>query len=58
MSHLNTTTGFASVAYVPLQVTSSGFDTTVANSIVGICVNPGSLGVWTHQVVAAEMRNM
>jgi hypothetical protein len=58
MVHNLATTGFA-VAQAPvLQVTSAGFDTTLANLIVGVSVNPGAAGVWTHQVVTAEMANM
>lgn len=54
MTHLNPATGLASVALVELQVTSAAFDATVANLIVGLSVNPGALGVWTHQLVLAE----
>lgn len=51
-------TGFATLASVVAQSTSAGFDTTVAGLIVGLSVNPGTSGVWTHQVVVAEMSNM
>jgi len=40
-----------------LQVTSAGFDTTVANLIAGVSVNPGLNGVWTHQIVSVELVN-
>jgi len=58
LNHNLATTGFATSQCPTLQTTSAGFDTTVANLIVGISVNPGSAGVWTHQVVIAEMSNM
>lgn len=51
-------TGFATNQIVVLQTTSAGFDTTAAGLIVGVSVNPGASGVWTHQLVAAEMSNM
>jgi hypothetical protein len=56
--HNLATTGFATIASEVLQATSAGFDTTVAGLIIGISVNPGSAGVWTHQLVVAEMSNM
>jgi Collagen triple helix repeat (20 copies) len=40
-----------------LSATSAGFDTTVANLIVGVSVNPGLNGVWTHQMVTAQLAN-
>lgn len=55
LSHNLATTGFANIEDPHLQVTSAGFDTTVANLIVGVSVNPGAAGVWTHQLVMAEM---
>lgn len=58
MTHANQTTGLASVQQVVVQTTSSGFDTTTASLIVGVSVDPGASGVWTHQVVTAEMCNI
>lgn len=58
MTHNLAATGFSTLAAQVLQNTSSGFDTTTASLIVGLCVNPGASGVWTHQVVAGEMQNM
>lgn len=54
MTHHGITTGFANIACPTIQNTSAGFDTTVANTIIGVSVNPGAAGVWTHQVVSAE----
>lgn len=58
MTHNLAATGFSTLAAQVLQNTSAGFDTTLANLIVGVCVNPGASGVWTHQIVAADMFNM
>lgn len=58
LNHNLAATGFANVGSPVLQVTSAGFDTTVASLIVGVSVNPGAAGVWTHQVVKAEMLNV
>lgn len=58
LNHNLAVTGFANIGSPTLQVTSSGFDTTVANLIVGVSVNPGASGVWTHAVIKAEMLNV
>jgi hypothetical protein len=58
LNHNLAATGFANVGSPTLQATSAGFDTTVANLIIGVAVNPGAAGVWTHQVIKAEMLNI
>lgn len=58
LHHALATTGFASLGSVVVQAGSVGFDTTVAGTIVGVSVNPGASGVWTHQVVMAEGLNL
>lgn len=58
LTHNLAATGFAVLQAPVLQTTSAGFDTTPAGLIVGVSVNPGAAGVWTHQVVVAEMSNM
>lgn len=55
MIHNGNTLGLASSPIIVVQNTSAGFDTTVANLKIGISVNPGAAGVWTHQVIVAEM---
>jgi hypothetical protein len=57
LAHNLAATGFANIASPVLQVTSAAFDTTTANLIVGVSVNPGTAGVWTHQLVLAELLN-
>jgi hypothetical protein len=57
LSHGLAATGFANVGTVMLQTTSSAFDTTTANLIVGVSVNPGT-GVWTHQVVHGQVEGI
>lgn len=54
MAHVLAATGFSTLNHNIMQVTSAGFDTTIAGTIVGVSVNPGASGVWTHQVVSAE----
>lgn len=58
MTHVLAATGFSTLTDNVMQVTSAGFDTTVAGTIIGLSVNPGAAGVWTHQVIAAEMKNI
>lgn len=55
LMHNGNAAGFASIPMIVVQATSAGFDTTVASTKIGISVNPGAAGVWTHQVVLAEM---
>lgn len=57
LTHNLAATGFAAQQVVVVQSVSS-IDTTVANLIIGISCNPGAAGVWTHQIVAAEVANM
>lgn len=57
LDHNLAATGFATQQVVVLQV-NGNIDTTIANLIVGVSCNPGSAGVWTHQLVAAEVSNM
>jgi len=57
--HNGTTAGLANQAQEQIQQSaSSAFDTTVANSIIGVCCNPGASGVWTFQLVMAEAYNL
>lgn len=58
LTHNLAATGFANIGTPVLQVTSSGFVTTTANLVVGVSVDPGASGVWTHQVVQAELLNL
>lgn len=48
-------TGFSVDTTPVLQVTSAGFTTTTANLIIGVSVNPGAAGVFTHQIVEGEL---
>jgi len=58
MQHVLAATGFSTLTENVMQVTSAGFDTTVAGTIIGVSVNPGAAGVWTHQVIKSEMLNI
>jgi len=53
---LSATTGLISLVSETKQVTSAGFDSTVANSIIGLSVNGGGSAAWTVQLVTAEFR--
>ena len=48
------TTGFSSLLK-GVQTTSGGFDSTVANSFIGVSVNGGASAAWTVQRVEAEL---
>jgi hypothetical protein len=50
------TTGLIPTESQTLQVTSSGFNSTVASSIIGLSVNGGTSASWTVQLVAADFR--
>lgn len=56
--HRLQTTGLQNLVSTTLQVTSGGFDSTVANSIIGASVNAGASAAWTVQLVQAELRNI
>jgi len=56
--HTSGTTGLANIVSPTIQVVSAGFDMTVANLIVGVSINPGASGVWTHQGVFSEVRGI
>jgi hypothetical protein len=51
-------TGLQNLVSTTLQVTSSGFNSTVANSKIGASVNGGTSAVWTVQLVQAELENL
>jgi hypothetical protein len=52
------TTGLINKMDGTLQVTSGGFDSTVANSIIGASVNGGTSAAWTVQLVQAQLQNL
>ncbi|MBI5221898.1 MAG: hypothetical protein HY980_00140 [Candidatus Magasanikbacteria bacterium] len=56
--HSLSTTGLQTLPGKVLQVTSAGFDSTVANSIIGVSVNGGTSAAWTVQQVQAELQNL
>jgi hypothetical protein len=58
MNHVLAATGFSTLTMNVQQVTSAGFVTTVANSIVGVSANGGAASAWTVQVVDAEAFNI
>ncbi len=61
LEHNLAVTGLTSVnpaGYAMLLVTSAGFDTTVANSIIGVSVNGGTSAAWTVQMVISEFTSI
>jgi len=61
MHRTNTTTGFISTGGLQvtfIDVTSSGFDSTVANSIIGVSINAGASANWTVALAQAELINL
>lgn len=51
-----TTTGFSNAGKVE-EAVSSGFASSVANSIIGVSVNGGTSAAWTVNLVSAELVN-
>lgn len=51
-------TGFGTLVSETKAVTSAGFDSTVANSIIGTSVNGGASAAWTVTLVQAELENI
>ena len=59
MHHHLATTGFGNVARPQIyNVTSAAFDNSGGTLQVGVSVNPGASGVWTFQLVTAEVLNL
>lgn len=59
--HKGTATGLTGLSIEPgptLQVTSAGFDSTVANNIIGLSVNGGASAAWTVQMVESLISNI
>ena len=53
------TTGFKTTAATTLiEATSGTFDSTPANSIIGLSVNPGASGAWVVNLVTVEAFNL
>jgi len=58
INHRLSITGFGTGVSEPEIATSGGFDSTVANSIIGLSVNGGTSAAWTVNVVTAELVNL
>lgn len=57
-THRLSTTGLQNQPGTTLQVTSGTFNSSVANSIIGVSVNGGASSAWTVQMVQAELMNL
>lgn len=58
LAHRLSVTGLSTGVSPTVTATSSGFDSTVASSIIGISVNGGTSAAWTVNSVIAEMSNL
>jgi hypothetical protein len=58
IAHALATTGLQTRNPHVVQVTSAAFDTTPANSIIGVSVNGGASASWTVQLVQATLENL
>lgn len=56
--HNGNTAGHAIVPCVVLNTISTGFDTTVANLLVGLCITSGASDAITIQLVTAQALNL
>jgi hypothetical protein len=57
LSHVLAITGFSQLGTNVQQVSSAGFDTTVAGTIVGLTFNHQTAGAGSIEVVTAELVN-
>lgn len=58
-SHDNASTGFANITRgFQAAATSAGFDSTAANTRVGISINPGASAAWTVNQCVSELLNL
>jgi hypothetical protein len=60
-THELTATGFGGTALgsvIILNTTGGGFDSTVANSILGLSVNPGTAGAWSIRQCVGRLDNL
>lgn len=58
MTHNLAATGHATIPCVVVNTISAGFDITVANLIVGLCITTGAADAITIQQVTAEAMNL
>lgn len=58
LTHRLSITGLSTDVSGMKLATSAGFDSTVANSIIGLSVNGGASAAWTVAVVSAELVNL
>lgn len=58
LTHALSITGFSTSVSPTVAATSGGFDSTVANSIIGLSVNGGTAAAWTVNMVQAELFNL
>lgn len=57
LTHNLATTGFANIACNAASAVSGGFDSTVANLLIGVSVNSGASSAWTFVIKNVEVIN-
>ncbi len=51
-------TGLSTAASPAARVTSAGFNSTLANAVIGISINAGASAAWTVTQVQAGLENL
>jgi len=58
VTHQLSITGFGNLVSMATTTTSAGFDSTVANSKIGVSINGGTSASWTISTVQAKLENL
>jgi hypothetical protein len=56
--HSQASGGLAATPAVMRRATSAGFDSTLANAVLGVSVNAGAAASWTVSLVQAQLENL
>lgn len=56
--HSSASSGLANVASPVRRATSAGFNSTLANAVIGVSVNAGAAAAWTVSLVQAQLDNL
>ena len=58
LDHQLAATGLSTVNSSVVEIVSNAFDTTVANSKIGLSINTGTSAAWTLSLVQSELLNL
>jgi hypothetical protein len=58
LTHTLASTGLSNSPGPVRRATSAGFNSAVANAVLGVSVNGGSLAAWTVSLVQANLENL